>query len=205
MKEASISLPSISMKSCLDGSKYQWESCIFPPALYRYDSEVEISWWLDPCCKNKNCNLLLQHIRWMQTFHAHSSERRNGSLWTDQVALNQILLRGTVNSTNKPGTRLECSQFPFQDHWRWKVTYTHIDIFLWSPRGVHWLLISFGICSMDCTSNGWDCKEIHGEKNGCSKPTSCYPPFSNELCIKWYKLLLKLHVNPCLKRQHFDN
>ena len=84
------------------------------------------------------------------------------------------------NSTNKLGTRLECSQLSFQDHWRWKVTYPHRYIPL-VPRSTHRLLISLRICSMDCTPDGWDCEEIYGEKEWMFLAHILLYPYSSEL------------------------
>jgi hypothetical protein len=170
------------------GSKYQWESCIFPTALHRYDSRGTISWWLDPCRKSQDCNSLIQCIRWMQNLPRSSSEWRNGSPWTGQVAANQIFLHGTIwefheQAGNKD--RNVVNSFPGSLEMK---RYIYPLIYSFGPQSTLHLLISFGICSMDCTPDGWDYEEIHAEKGWMFLAYTLLSPFTSK---SYWKLLLK--------------
>ena len=129
-------------------------------------------------------------IRWKQAFHASSSEWRNGSLWTGQVAANQIFLHGTVRI---PRTSWE------QD-WNVVNSLSRIigdeklliptDIFLWSPGALTVCLSPLEYVLWIVHQTAEIAKRYTVKKNGCSSPTSCYihPPVNYK---SYFKLLLK--------------
>ena len=176
MEEASISLPSISLKALPVWFKISMGILhLSDGLLWRYYSMGAISWWLDPCRKNQD-----RSDGCKPSTLVHLNEEMVASRQVKWQQIKSSCTRQYDNSTNKLGTRLECSQLSFQDHWRWKVTYTHRYIPL-VPRSTHRLLISLRICSMDCTPDGWDCEEIYGEKEWMFLAHILLYPSSSEL------------------------